>query len=92
MREKQNTLWNISGYYYEPEYLFPKIFFFSVKTEMLLYKQVLFVWILCKCDFPGASQYCLFVYRQKSWAFSEWKRMVDKINSACFEKQNKTSL
>lgn len=64
-------------------------FFLSVKTEVLLYRQILFVWVSCRCDFPGASQY--FLYGQKSWPFSEWKRMVDKVNSACFSSLEITS-
>lgn len=69
MRGNQNTLLDISGYCYEPGYQSSKIFFFSVKTEMLLYRQILLVWVLRRCDFPGVSQYCsiaFFLYGQKS--------------------------
>lgn len=32
-----------------------------------------------------------FLYGQKSWVFSEWKRVVDKVNSACFSSLEITS-
>jgi len=38
-------------------------FFFSVKTEMLFCRQILFVWFRCRCDFPGANHYYLLSIR-----------------------------
>lgn len=87
LREENRVRCGISqGIAMNQDIIFLFLFFFLLCQNRCFCVDKFYLFgFLCGCDFPGASQNCLFfLYGQKGWAFPEWRKIVDKINRACF--------